>query len=694
MAPTGKTFRTLRTYQPKQETPLADLWTNTFPTDALWGIYARQSTPAQLIKHHESTEMQTDDLRQWLLDKQVKRENIALFDADLGVSGTLRIDQRSGLQELVSRIQADEIKAVLVYRVSRLFRDETGVQYNTFAQICKQHNCILATADGMFFNFHNDMHVKMFRYLAEQAAEYLPQQMKQLYEARVRKAKRGYYVAFGPKPWGVIVDYNEHSPTYKRFIKYEPHAKVVLEILERFYALEADFYALCRELEKRPVLFPDFADWVDTRNIPKKSRKRVPGGYHISVYGLRMLLTNLLLIGWLVVQGDVISRDHPFRIVPPEKEYLFWYAFDHLSDYTPEGTLNTKRRTQPRRFNHKYMHETHALLNKKKISSPHGKMFVHMSGYDWTYQIIAEEYTIKRDQVCEIDTDVIDREVGKVFLARLQHTHDLDQYQKWLQEEGEKADSQTALISTQLAEIDRAQEAILSERLDIQERIHSLQTTEEKEQAKEEAKPDLERLRLRSLKLDTLASELKNQLPTREENDTLRKARTFASFQDEVQKLIPVWDKKPISVRAEFLNLFLEHAVFTVMAPHWIRLDLYWRHPAWEQDSMYIYRKRGMKPLWTDEEREVVNASYPSAPREALLQRLPTKTWRSIRSEAMRMGIMRIGNIHSDTPLILTWLDIAFMRENNIVDLTTIPLTSSQKERPACAQRDQPVCHR
>src|SRR6266446_2031221 len=163
MATTGKTFRTLRTYQPKQETPLADLWTNTFPTDALWGIYALQSTPAQLIKHHESTEMQTDDLRQWLLDKQVKRENIAMFDADLGVSGTLRIDQRSGLQELVSRIQADEIKAVLVYRVSRLFRDETGVQYNTFAQICREHNCILATADGMFFNFSNPMHVKMFR---------------------------------------------------------------------------------------------------------------------------------------------------------------------------------------------------------------------------------------------------------------------------------------------------------------------------------------------------------------------------------------------------------------------------------------------------------------------------------------------------------------------------------------------------
>src|SRR5690349_20605021 len=137
--------RTIRTFQPKTEIPLSQLWDTSLPIGVMWGIYARQSTSAQLIKHPESTEMQTDDLRQWLLNKRVMREQIALFDADLGKSGTLRIDQRTGLQDLVAKIQADIIKAVLVYRVSRLFRDETGVQYNTFAQICKEHNSILAT---------------------------------------------------------------------------------------------------------------------------------------------------------------------------------------------------------------------------------------------------------------------------------------------------------------------------------------------------------------------------------------------------------------------------------------------------------------------------------------------------------------------------------------------------------------------
>ncbi len=243
-------------------------------------------------------------------ERGVRDGHWRLFDADLGKSGTLRIDQRTGLQELVALIQADSIKAVLVYRVSRLFRDETGVQYNTFANICKEHNCILVTADGMFFNFNNPMHLKMFRYLAEQAAEYLPQQMKMLYEARVRKARRGLFVGFGPKPFGYIVDYDPHSPMYKKYVVYTPHATIVLYIFERFYALEGDFTALCKELEEIPALFPDFAEWVDIRNLPKKSRKKVPGGYHISDTGLELLLTNPTYLGWWIVQGDIISREN------------------------------------------------------------------------------------------------------------------------------------------------------------------------------------------------------------------------------------------------------------------------------------------------------------------------------------------------------------------------------------------------
>src|SRR5436190_17835177 len=117
--------------KPKKEDP-ENVWNVVLPIDAFWGIYARQSTQAQVLHHIQSTEMQTDDLIQWLVIRGVQEGMIELFDADLGVSGTKRIDERTGLQELVEKIKQGKIKAVLVFQISRLFRDETGVQYNVF----------------------------------------------------------------------------------------------------------------------------------------------------------------------------------------------------------------------------------------------------------------------------------------------------------------------------------------------------------------------------------------------------------------------------------------------------------------------------------------------------------------------------------------------------------------------------------
>ncbi len=88
-------------FQPRQQPEQNDLWYTQIPLDVIWGIYARQSTPAQVLQYTESTEMQTDDLITWLIDRGIQDGQWQLFDADLGVSGTLRIDQRTGLQELV-----------------------------------------------------------------------------------------------------------------------------------------------------------------------------------------------------------------------------------------------------------------------------------------------------------------------------------------------------------------------------------------------------------------------------------------------------------------------------------------------------------------------------------------------------------------------------------------------------------------
>jgi hypothetical protein len=132
----------------------------------------------------------------------------------------------------------------------------------------------------MVFNFNNPMHLKMFRYLAELAAEYIPTHIKMLQQARLRKARQGYYAGQGTIASGYVVDYNEDSPTYGKLICYHPHTQPIFSLFERYYELGGNFNALCREVDEMPYVFSDFESWVDKRNINHwKKRKKVVGGY-------------------------------------------------------------------------------------------------------------------------------------------------------------------------------------------------------------------------------------------------------------------------------------------------------------------------------------------------------------------------------------------------------------------------------
>lgn len=46
------------------------------------------------------------------------------------------------------------------------------------------------------------MHLKMFRFLADMAAEYIPTHIKMLHQARERKARQGLYAGLGAVPKG------------------------------------------------------------------------------------------------------------------------------------------------------------------------------------------------------------------------------------------------------------------------------------------------------------------------------------------------------------------------------------------------------------------------------------------------------------------------------------------------------------
>jgi DNA invertase Pin-like site-specific DNA recombinase len=654
-------------FQPRPQQPQTDLWYTEFPLEVYWAIYARQSTPAQLKKHVQSTEMQTEDLEGWLVKKGVVDQHIALYDADLGMSGQLRIDQRPDLLRLVNDIERGMIKAVLVYQISRLFRDLTAIQYNTFAEVCRQHNCILATANGMIFNFNNPMHMKMYRYLAEMAAEYIPQQIKLLHEARSRKARKGVYAGLGPVPSGYIVDYREESRTYLKYIRYEDWSQVIFWLFERYFALMGDKVQFCRELDTMPVLFPDFKEGIDPRNLPRDKRRKVPGGYHLSEKGLLSILTNPVYIGWWIVEGDVISKNNHERIIPEEHEYLFWYAFERLSPYTLTGEKNEGRVRGSYRLHQKRTDPTSGIL-KKRITSVHGEVFTNTSVRNGTrYVIFSPAQQVRRLPLCEIDADGIDEAFSTRFLQRMEETHDFDQYQRWITEVLQKRDEETSVIHRQLKTLTDRQSAIKAEIIDIRAKIiEKAQSEEEKKRLEQQAAPFITDLRGEYADLHSLKQELIGKLPKPEETEEFQTIRRFADFQTEVRKLIPVWHKKPFPVRFEFVNLFVKEARLTTVSTHWVQLDIVWTHPKWGGDSAYIFRQRGSNGAWSEEEQDILRTHYQTTPKEAILPLLPQKSWSSIRMEARSLGIPRLEPNIYPFPKNLTWSDWQFMQANGI----------------------------
>src|SRR5260370_39910617 len=97
--------------------------------------YLRQSTTKQTIENVESMDIQLTGAQKYAVRQGLDADKIVIAhegDGKRGVSGTLRIDQRERLQEIMIDIKAGKIKLVWSYSVSRLFRDKYGVQVGTF----------------------------------------------------------------------------------------------------------------------------------------------------------------------------------------------------------------------------------------------------------------------------------------------------------------------------------------------------------------------------------------------------------------------------------------------------------------------------------------------------------------------------------------------------------------------------------
>ena len=279
-------------------------------------------------------------------------------------------------------------------------------------------------------------------------------------------------------------------------------------------------------------------------------------------------------------------------------------------------------------------------------------VYVHIQRDSCVYRINDPVSKVDQRYGAQVEVRFLDQAFLDRFFDRLRSVNDFDNYRQYAKEAQEQKESTTSLLTTQLQKVESKQSEIVDEILSIrqditkqlQENIEQnplLDPEKVRKQFEEEYAPILRELRKRSASLESTKEELQKKLEELGHERDAEPVFHYADFHTELEKLVTVWHKKGFKEKQDFINLFVQKAVFSAVAPHWIRLDIYWKLPGWESESLFIHRRKGQKVVWTESEKDTVTQYYASANREALLSLLPDKTWNSIKKEAARQKINR-----------------------------------------------------
>ncbi len=592
----------------------------------------RQSTTKQTRENLESADLQLSGYQRYAISQGLDADKIMVAwegDGKRGVSGTLRIDQREKLQEVMAGIYAGRIKRVWAYSVSRLFRDRYGVQVGTFVEACATHGVKVVIATAQTFDFTNQMHVLIFQVLANVAAKENDDRSILLHEANRNKARRGQYDGRPLTP-GFIVDRDKKSETYGRYIPYEPHKLVVRKLYARYrHQWNGQFNLLAHEVEQMPFVFPDFEDWVDKRDKSKFQFKKVPGGYHITPEALRHLLQSVEHAGYWKVDETVLTDEsgqpvlNHERIVNADWDFAFSKLSPTLLTGEPNPNYVNPRATWQAVTVKKQDREPQTLL-QGILTSPLGT--VHHSNGTYYISEKRSENTNQRSNTLTIDASWIE----EAFRARLLDRIDNTDYEQMLYDvlHNVQAHNAQALISVN-QQIAKYEQYIA----DRQAVMAALGTKIDKETA-EQYNEDIINARA-----NLNALQAKKKEANAEEQDLKDLCTELWNFRNH--------GKKTNERLQRFIKLATDVVSVDEYSSHFIRLTVIWCTPFAQKDVCYFYREDGGRNGWSEEDEADLAALYPSADRLDIMQRFPTKTWLCIMSYANDRHIQRNTNRNS-----------------------------------------------
>jgi DNA invertase Pin-like site-specific DNA recombinase len=621
-------------------------------------VYPRVSTPEQ--RRNVSAEMQQD--KSFAIKCGWKEDTIIVDDRDLGVSGQLRMEDREAFRDMLRRIQGRDtfvrIGAVVVRDVARLFRNKWGDEPGKFMEICFAHTILVVTADFVY-DFRISWHIDKFKRKCEEAYSHIENHIfGVMLPAMDEQANAGFWVG-GGLPMGYAVERREKingedNPHYNRFYIYEPHAQVIRWLFRRFKQLHGNARELLREIERMPVLFPDFDSSVPDDVVSKfKHYKKVPGGYTIaSDAGLRHVLTNRVYIGDWMYQGVIVKTDNHPAIVDLAD---FLFAYNRLSPTKLDGTPNEQALHNQRKYARKQGKRQDGLLKECiQAKDPTLRIYPKYSTPKqpkWYYGVFRRgASSTQTTPLATLPCGEIDRIVLLRLIERMQEPQAEEDLGNFLA--FEEAATQEASETLKDIERDIAAQKALIERLKKQAQTGQLIEEDLAKEANESyktAKAELARLEARKQDTTSIAQEDEER-------------RTYKQVMREVGE---AWEE--IIMPDEFprlMYLYIKQVTLDFLSPRFFTLTITWRDQKWEQDEFTCYRYSNPSCTWTEAEEATLRELYPGATRYDLLHAFPRRTYLAICEHAGTLGIKRVYHAEEvDVPYRTCWLDWQLMQE-------------------------------
>lgn len=310
------------------------------PLDTICTILTRQSTAMQAERHLHSAEMNPQELVAAARRLGFVSKRIRVVDADMGIGAySTVIEDRPGLDTWVHEaLPSGASRVVLVSQEDRLFRDRDEIEHNRFiAQVAKYGGWVVC--GPVVYNFRREFDRERFRMACKYGREYIEQHIKRrLHPANQRSAMTGRHPG-GPVPWGYVVDYDVRSPTFKHYVRYAPHAELVVEHIFRIFARMPypSTVEVARHWAREGLVWPFFGSEVDARRVrvveKNCARDEARGGYQFHFRQAHLILTNVAYLGWRARAGELALDEaeqprvcHEALVDPA----LFWWCYDHL----------------------------------------------------------------------------------------------------------------------------------------------------------------------------------------------------------------------------------------------------------------------------------------------------------------------------------------------------------------------------